>query len=824
MNQTDTNNSEFYHPMFQDDESIDIKRYISLFISNWYWFAIFLFLSLMLSYGINRYSQEIFSVSSSLLIKDETLGGYSGMEPIFPGTGMYKNQQTLKNEIGILRSYELNRMVTDSLPEFHVAYLLIGRRGIAEQIKYKDIPFIVTRDESYGERPGLSFSLKIKDSRTFLIGIKGASETEREGTFGDTFTNEDFRTGGMKYRFTVSLRDPANYRFDESLSNRYNFYFPNPDNVANEYRNKLVISPVEENATLVVLNITGPVPQKEIDYLNMLMKLYINRGLNEKNQASEQTIAFINHQLGSIQDSLRAAEDSLQTFRLRNRLTDISIEGSSIRSRLEKYENERFLLMLKKRYFNYLSDYLDSKNQTGDIISPSVLDIDDPVLERLVADLFAAQQQKSQMMLNLSPGLPVFEMLDKKIITTRDALKENIKNSLHTLGISIAEANNRIMEVNRELSKLPDTEKGLIRIQRKYDLNNTVYNYLLEKRAEASITKASNVADNKIIDYAGLYNVTQVRPRKSHNNMLALIAGLVIPMVLILLIDYLNNKIIDRKDVERLTNAPVLGYISHSDFKTDTPVLTRPSSTISESFRSVRTSLKFFIGDIPNPVILITSTVVAEGKTFISVNLASIISKLGKKVLLIGLDLRKPKIHKIFNIDNENGLSRYLSGDSEFRDVVFKTSEENLYYAGSGPVPPNPAELIESARMNQFLTEARKNFDYVIIDTPPIAIVTDALLLAGLVDMNIFVVRQRYTSKNTISLIQEFYESRKLKNLAILINDISLSGYYGYGLRYGYTMRYGGYAYGYNLYGDYVSARYGYSKEGTDYYTEDEDI
>jgi len=820
MKNAENNNTEYIQPLFEE-ESINFKRYISLFFSNWYWFAISLFLAFTLAYGINRYSQEVFSVSSSLLIKDETLGGYSGIQPIFPGSEIYKSQQNLKNEIGILRSFDLNREVIDSLPEFHTVYILIGRRGITEQIKYKDTPFIVTLDNYTGEKPKERFYIKIIDNRSFNIGIKGNSDSEREGHFGESFSSVDFNIKDRWFVFTVRLRDSANFVFNSSVSNHYNFYFPDLDNITNEYRGKLRITPVEEDASLVILSVSGPVPQKEIDYLNKLMQLYVNRGLIKKNKASEQTILFINNQLISIQDSLKAAEDSLQNFRLRNRLVDLSIEGSSIKSRLEKYESEKFSLIIQKRYFDYLINYLNSKDQTGDIVSPSIMDINDPVLERLILELSSLQSQKSQLGLNLSGNLPVISLIDEKIKTVRAALRENIDNSVRNLDMSVKEVDEKIRNIEVELARLPVTEKGLIRIQRKYELNNTVYNYLLEKRAEAAITKASNVPENEIIDNAGYYNITQVRPRSSRNNMIAFITGLIIPMLLILIIDYLNDKIIDRRDVERNTGAPILGYISHSDFKTELPVVKKPSSTLAESFRSVRTSLKFFTGDLSCPVISVTSTVVGEGKTFISVNLAAILAMLGKKVLLVGLDMRKPKIHRILNLDNENGLSRYLSMDADFEDIVEKTSIENFYFAKSGPVPPNPAELLDSSRIEEFFDEAKKRFDYIVLDTPPVAIVTDALLVSKYVDINIFVVRQRYTSKNTLGIIQELYVSRKLNNLCILINDISLTGYYGYGLRYGYTIRYGGYTYGYNLYGDYVLSKYGYTKDAKGYYVED---
>jgi capsular exopolysaccharide synthesis family protein len=289
------------------------------------------------------------------------------------------------------------------------------------------------------------------------------------------------------------------------------------------------------------------------------------------------------------------------------------------------------------------------------------------------------------------------------------------------------------------------------------------------------------------------------------------------PLLGIFIIDFLNNKIIDKRDVDKGTRVPVLGFISHNDTGDEVPVALKPGSTLSESFRSIRTALRYYIKDNDHPVISVLSTVSAEGKTFISMNLASIISMTGKKVLLVGLDLRKPRIHKVFDIDNSLGLSSYLSGICEYRDVIRKTKIENLWYAPSGPVPPNPAELIEREGMREFINLAKEEFDFILLDNPPVAVVTDALLVAPFVDVNLFVVRQRYSSKNTLGLIQELYEGQELKNPGIIINDISMTGYYGYGLRYGYSI---GYAYGYNYYGNYSDRRYGYNSRSQGYYTD----
>jgi capsular exopolysaccharide synthesis family protein len=802
----------YYNPI--DDNNIDFKRYLSLFISNWYWFVIALFISVSIAYGINRWSEEFYTVSSTLLIKDDQLGGVtSEMLNIFPGVEEYKSQQNLKNEIGILKSYSLNYRVMQELPEFHVEYIAVGKRGIVESRMYNRSPFIVVYDSLVKQTPDQKVEIRILSDQRCRLLINGDKNFEKEIAFGERF-NE------MGFDFIINPRDGKSVYFDPDASNKYYFYFATSASLANSYRSKLSITPIEEEASLVTLLTSGYVPEQEADYLNKLMDVYIQFGLEFKNKTAAQTLDFIEKQLGTISDSLHLAEGDLESFRLVNRLIDISREGMVIQNKLEQIDGERTALLLQKEYYEYLKEYIDSKRESGDIVAPSIMGVSDNLLVRLVDELAALQQQKKQLAMNLFESAEPLKIIEANIISTRKALSENINNGILTIGNSLADVDKRLTDIEKEIRKLPSTERQLINIQRKFDINNTVYTFLLEKRAEAGIAKASNVPDNRIIDYASTFNSARIKPKERQNLMMAIILGLFFPILGILLIDYLNNKIIDKKDIEKGTKAPVIGYISHNTLKTEIPVAEQPGSALSESFRSVRTNLKYFLKDIPCPVIAVSSTITAEGKTFVSANLAAIIATLGKKVLLVGLDLRKPRTHKILGIDNSNGISKFLIGERKIEDVLIKTEIENLWYTPAGPVPPNPAELIESTAMKEFIDKATQKFDFIIIDTPPAAIVTDALLLSSLADFYIFVVRQRYSLKNTLGLIEELYRNENIKSIGIVLNDISLTGYYGYGLRYGYSTGYG-YSYGYNYYGDYVYLKYGHSNKTHGYYTEE---
>ena len=444
--------------------------------------------------------------------------------------------------------------------------------------------------------------------------------------------------------------------------------------------------------------------------------------------------------------------------------------------------------------------------------------VTDQVLLRLVNELSVIKNEKEKLNFNLEVNQPALELMDRQAEETIKALMENVRNGIAGLKLSIEESDRNIVAVDTLINRLPTTEKKFINIQRKFQLNNTVYTYLLEKRAESGIAKASNLPDNRIIDYAS--SGGPIKPKTRSNIVIAFMLGLILPMLGIALIDYFNDKVIDKRDVEKKTKVPVIGYISHSESKSEIPVVEKPGSSLAESFRSVRTSIKFFIKDNEKPVIAVSSTISSEGKTFISINIAAITAMLGKRVLLIGLDLRKPRINRVFEFEKSPGMSTYLSGNCEYEEVIKETQITNLFYAPSGPIPPNPAELIATENMRIFLEKAKNDFDYVIIDTPPIAIVTDALLLASYVDLNLFIVRQRYSSRSTVEMIDQLYRRGELKNLAIIINDINLTGYYGYGMRYGYYLGYG-YSYGYNYYGKGYYGKYGYSDKASGYYTDE---
>ncbi|TAL69042.1 MAG: hypothetical protein EPN88_06855, partial [Bacteroidetes bacterium] len=387
-----------------DDESMDLKRYISLFISNWYWFAFTLFIALTLAYGINRYSERIYTVSSSLLIKDDQAGGLSAnVESVIPGGDIFKSRQNLKNEMGILKSFRLNDSVMKKLNDFHVVYVSMGRRGIVESRMYKSCPFEVMSDSLATGPTSVKTGISILSDSTYRIEFNDGLRFDSIMIFGTRFNKFGFD-------YKIIKRYPGSKVFNKNGSNKYCFYYVDPERLANEYRSKLSVNPMEKDATLVTLSVSGLVPEQEADYLNMLMEVYKQYGLDNKNEIASKTIEFIDKQVEIISDSLNVAEGKLEKFRKSNNFLDLSREGTMIQNRLEKFENEKMAFELQLQYYNYLLEYLNIKNNGGKIISPSVMGITDPLLLRLVNELSDLQKERERLSLNLDNNQPALEL------------------------------------------------------------------------------------------------------------------------------------------------------------------------------------------------------------------------------------------------------------------------------------------------------------------------------------------------------------------------------------------------------------------------------
>jgi capsular exopolysaccharide synthesis family protein len=425
--------------------------------------------------------------------------------------------------------------------------------------------------------------------------------------------------------------------------------------------------------------------------------------------------------------------------------------------------------------------------------------ISDPLLNQLARDLVNLSQTKATQLLTQTEQHPQIVKLNEQIVTTKKALLENVNNLVENAQMSLNEINRRISALESESRLLPSKQQQLINYQRNYKFNDDTYKYLMQRRAEAQILRASNTPDNEILDEARLERTYRISPRTSMNYLIAILLGLLIPALYLFLKSFFNNAVTDRKDVEKLTSFPIIGQVGQTGEKDPLLVINNPKSPISESFRSIRTNVEFITRSKLPCSVLVTGDAQGIGKTFNSINIASIYALYGKKTVLLGFDMRKPKLFQEFGITNNVGLSSFLSNQESIDNIIQNTRVlPNLDVIPSGHIPPNPAEMIASDKCTELFDELKKRYDYIVIDTPPLGLVTDAFLLMRYTDANIFIVRQGHTNKNIFGSVIKDLEDRNA-NIAIVINGVETCKSYGYGkYSYGY-----GYGYGYGYDSDY---------------------
>lgn len=786
----------------QNVESIDFKSVLYRYLGYWHIFAASLIIALSIAHAFNKLSTPVYKVKAQVLIaaEDNELNPFEDMRSFKPRKG-------IQNEIGKLTSRNLvEKTLLEYKEDYQINYYKKTRVQTLEIYGYN--PFDVIIDSSHAQGIKQKISVTILSRDKYLLEVpefKGrvtdfktgeiksgapSKEVKMELLFGQEYTDENFS-------FKVFLNE--NFK-DFHVNTLYFFEIENFQQIIDQYRSKLAT--VETNASSIIdVEFVYTDKQKAIDFINRHVQNFVDNNLTEKNYMSDRAIDFIDNQLASLTDSMTYIENRLQNFKTSRNFIDISNESSSTFTNYYELKNQRREEKIKQSFYSYLLEYFE-KNVDSEILAPSGLDIGDNLLIERISELNALYSEKSRLEATNTAESPPVRAIVVKIKRTKDLLKENLVNIAKLSDIKIRELDASIAQVQAKIDQLPATERQLFNIERKFNINDEIYTFLMQRRAESAISKASNAPDHKILEHA-VY-ASKVYPTTTLNYLIAFILALVIPIFFIFFRDFLNDKIYTKKDIVSLTNTPILGMISHSRKLTNTAVLERPKSVISETFRTVRANVQFINPNKHVQVIAVTSTISGEGKTFCSINLASVFSLSGKKTLILGSDLRKPKIFNDFNVVNDIGLSTYLIGKASLDDVVQQTEFDNLDLITSGPIPPNPAELLESATMKELITELRTRYETIIIDTPPIGLVSDAVFCLQLADAGIFVLRQGYTPKGALNTLNDVTKSTGIKNISLLVNDVDLEQrsygrYYGGGYGYGYSYGYG-YGYGYGQY------------------------
>jgi len=778
---------------FNLQEDNDLKKAIELILRNYKFFLISLVITLGIAFAINRYSKPIYKISSAVLIKENEQSS-SQVVKDYINSSLFGKNQNFQNELWIIKSLSIIEK-TLKTKDLKVSYYF--KNNFRDLDVYDEAPFRVLFSPDHVQPIGVKFNVKFNKSGSFQINAEAKKvsfynfsteqyEYEKEdwscskiGSIGKLISTADFA-------FIVKL--DSNLVFPVESESAYSFEFEDQNALARAFQNSFDFKVTDKKATVIELSFETESVKKGIDVVNGLMDVYTRQSLEQKNHLATITIEYIEKQLGQISDSLNMTENNLQQFRSANQLLNLAEQSNGISAQYVQLQNQRAELVTRKRYYDYVAENLKNNEDFSNMMLPSSIGIPDPILTNLITELIGSQAQRSNLIDNKQERNPLVNKLNIKIENIKKTITDNISAVRQTTDISIDEMNKRISKIEGQINKMPKTEQQLGGIERKYRLNDAIYNYLLEKRAEAQITKASNLPDAVILEPARMEGEGPISPNHKINFLIALILGIGLPFGYLVFRRALNNKIESQDSLERITNVPVLGKIIHNSRKTSNVVFEFPKSPIAESYRVLRTNLDFTMRGGSHSVIMVTSCITGEGKSFNALNLAMSYAQLGRKTILINFDMRKHASYFEKHEESLIGLSSFLINKASLKDIISKSPDDKLDYINSGPIPPNPAELLALEETKKMIQHLKSLYDYIIIDTPPLAQVTDGFLLMETADLKAIVVRCNFTKRKVISMVLKDLKHKGIDDICIIMNDNRIKNdQYGYG--YGYSKK-----------------------------------
>lgn len=787
----------------------DFNGFFFKLIGQWKWILFSVIAALIVAYFINLRKQNIYRLDSLITINND-------QNPFFTAnTSISFNWGGVSGKVGHIitevKTRSHNELVIDSL-EYYKQYLRQGEYHLLDI--YKAAPFYFITDKSAPQLLNTPIGIRIIDESTFEIfydfesdfGICQTYETKEKQTiqlspkeliksfkFGEVI-NLPFFNGVIERKFTIPVNS----------GDEYFIRFLNFDSVVNQYKKSVSIKPVSNDASSVLkLTLTGLNKSKIVDFLNATSAILSKTELGRKNLYASNTIKFIDSSIGVVNSNLKAVTSEMNKFRQSNKVFDVKMEILEISNQLKRFDQEKLINQSKLNYLDNLEKYLRVKTDFSQIVSPTSVGIEEVNILSSVSKIIGLSIERKNLEYSTKEGSILFNELDRRIDTERKVLLETIGVTQQTIVAQLGIIDKKISALESELIDLPADQQEYLNIQRKLDISREAYNIYQAKRSEAAIVKAANVSDILVIDEAKDIGDAPIGPKTSLNYVMALMIGFLIPSSLILLVYLLDNTIHGPEEVIKLSSIPILGLVGKYRYKNNLVVYERPKSAVAESFRAIRSSLQFIFkqkeSDIKAKTLMVTSSVSGEGKTFASINIATVYALSGKRTILLGLDLRKPKIFDDFEISNDKGIVNYLIGESSLEDIKVSTHIENLDLITSGPIPPNPSELLMSDELKGLISQLKSEYDIIILDTPPLGLVSDSLELVQYADVTVFMIRLDYTKKGMLQMVNSKHKNGELKNVHFVLNFYRHKNNHNY--RYGYNYGYG-YGYGYGVYGN----------------------
>ena len=801
--------TDFNEAQESKEENIDVKELLFKYLIHWPWFVGTVVVCLIAAWVYLYMSTPVYNISATVLIKDDKKGGSAGMLSGLESLGldgMVSSSQNIDNEIEVLRSKTIVKEVVEDLG-LYISYTDEDEFPSRNMYKTSPVQVSLTPQEADLLEEPMIVEMALQPQGSMDVNVK-IGDDEYQKHFEKLPAVFPTERGTLAFFLTPdsvlsSKRTLEETTDSEKTTRNITATINKPLAVAKAYCKNMTIEPTSKTTSVAVISLKNSNVQRGKDFINKLLEMYNINTNNDKNEVAQKTAEFINERISIISKELGSTEKDLESFKRGAGITDLTSDAQIALTGSAEYEKKR---VENQTQINLLQDLQKYMQNEGYEVLPSNIGLQDLNLAAAINRYNDVLVERKRLLRTSTENNPTIINLDTSISAMKENVQVSLDRVLRGLFITKADLDREANRYSRRISEAPGQEREFVSIARQQEIKAGLYLMLLQKREENAITLAATANNAKIIDDA-IADDAPVSPKRKMIYLIALVLGVGIPVGVIYLLELTKFKIEGRSDVEKLTSVPIVGDIPLTDEKQGAiAVFENQNNLMSETFRNIRTNLQFML-DNDQKVILVTSTVSGEGKSFVSSNLAISLSLLGKKVVIVGLDIRKPGLNKVFQLSNkERGITQYLSNpETDLMELVqLSDVNKNLFILPGGTVPPNPTELLARNGLDRAIETLKKHFDYVILDTAPIGMVTDTLLIGRVADLSVYVCRADYTHKAEYTLINELSFEKKLPNLCTVINGVDLKKrkygyYYGYGKyskHYGYGKRYG-YGYGY---------------------------
>ncbi len=793
----------------ESNSSFDFATLYRTIVLNWYWFVLSLIIFGSLGAIYLRYATPMYQSTAKLLIKDESNSNRRGSSlQNMSDLGIISNSTGIDNEMEILTSHSIAEDAIRDL-KLYVNYTTKGR--VKDIILYRNQPLNVDVDQAHLERLNAPINLSItRDSLTYTVTGTYYVPTNDNSNEGPYSINRKFTSlpATIATRAGIITISP-NYGHSLKNADVLNVSILSPRMASNKYVSELQVAQTAKSTSIAQLQLTDEVPQRSLDYLKQLAIVYNRQANEDKNTIALRTDKFINDRLGKINAELGKTEGQLQNYKQQNGIVELKMNAGNSVANQNSSELKLAEVETQIELFNTIAREVESSSRNLSQVIPSNVGLDDQSSTSLINKYNELVLERNRLLRSASESSPVVEPLTAQIRELNGNIRRAIGAARQNLQIQRDAVLAQVNKFNEQVAETPQQERMLTQIDRQQEVKSGLYLMLLQKREENNISLAATADKGKLIDDPQLLG--KISPKSTSIILVALLIGLVLPVLVILILQFFRYKIEGHDDVARLTKLPIIADVAiasnKAKGKADIVVHENQNNQMEEIFRSMRTNLQFMLKE-GQKVVLFTSSTSGEGKTFNAANLSVSFGLLGKKVILIGLDIRRPRLAELFGInDHKHGITNLLVKDNptieDIQEQILPSGvNKNLDLLMAGPIPPNPAELIARNSLDIIINLLKERYDYIMIDTAPVGLVTDTLQIARVADASIYMCRADYTPKSSFNLINALANEKKFPNMAIVLNGIDMSKrkysyYYGYG--------------GYGKYGRYGRASYGTS-------------